>query len=181
MLERGALERFVDEYADHAYAFALSLCGNEPDARELVQEAFVRIFDKADLYDESQPLSSWFLTILKNLFRDGTRRCERRLKLSLDAPIGRDGLTVADAAADPREEAVLDRLEREESSALVRRALSELPPAARAVLTMVDAEGLGYEDAARVLGCPLGTVRSRLNRARALLRGRLLAQEEATR
>jgi RNA polymerase sigma-70 factor, ECF subfamily len=181
MLERGALERFVDDYADHAYAFAMGLCGNEPDARELVQEAFVKIFDKADLYDESQPLDSWFLTVLKNVFRDGSRRCERRLKRSLDAPIDSEGLTVADAVADPREEAVLDRLEREESVVLMRRALSDLPPAARAVLTMIDVEGLGYENAARVLGCPLGTVRSRLNRARALLRGRLLAQEEATR
>jgi len=142
-----------------------------------VQESFLRLFAKADMYDESQPLETWFLSILKNLYRDGLRRWERRSRISLDAPVGDEGLTVADSLADAREEALLDRLEREESSARVRRALEALTPDARAVLALVDMENVGYEDAAETLGVPLGTLRSRLNRARAALRKRLLEME----
>ncbi len=169
MLDTPDLERFVDEYADAAYRFAYALCGNEPDARELVQEAFVRVFDKAALYDGAQSLESWFKTVMKHLFLDGRRRWERRNGLSLDAPLG-DGLTVADAVADAREAPMGADLERAETVAGVRAALSRLPAQARAVLTLVDVEGVGYEEAGRLLGLPLGTVRSRLSRARAALR-----------
>jgi RNA polymerase sigma-70 factor (ECF subfamily) len=177
MLERDTLERFVDEYADRAYGFAYGLCGNEADAREIVQEAFVKIFEKAELYDASQSLENWFLAVLKNVFRDGLRRWERRSRVSIDAPLGEDGLTLADALPDAREEALLDRLEREESAARLRTALEALSPALRAVVALVDMEGLGYEEAAEALDLPLGTVRSRLNRARAALRERLLEME----
>lgn len=178
MLTSQELERFVDEFGDHAYGFAFSLCGNQSEARELVQETFVRMFDRAESIDPAQPLESWYMTVLKNLFLDGRRRCERRLGVSLDAPIGEHGtLTVADAVADEREAAVLERLERAETVGFVRQALAGLPPAARAILDMVDIQGLGYEEAAEVLECPLNTVRSRLSRARALLRDRLLQME----
>src|ERR1039458_5060143 len=96
MLERDALERFVDEFGDHAYSFAFALCGNETDAKELVQNAFVKIFDKAERFDSSLSLESWYMTVLKNLFLDGTRRWDRKRSVSLDE-IGDDGLTVADS------------------------------------------------------------------------------------
>jgi RNA polymerase sigma-70 factor (ECF subfamily) len=179
MLDTSAMERFVEEYGNHAYAFALGLTGNELDARELVQDSFVRIFDRAAQYDASQSLESWFLTVMKNIFRDSRRRAERRLGVSLDTEITDDGLTVADAVADATEEAVLDRLEREEDVARVRRALARLPEDARAILMMVDVEGMTYEKSAEVLGVALGTVRSRMSRARVLLRDRLLAMEVA--
>lgn len=185
MLDADTLERFVDEYGDHAYSFALGLCGNEADARELVQESFVRILDRAEQYDESRSeepgkaLENWFLTVMKRIYFDSRRRAERRLGTSLDVPIGPEGLTVADSVPDEREEALLDRLERQEDAARVRRALGALPSDARAILTMVDVEGMTYDAAAKVLECPLNTVRSRMSRARALLRDRLLAMEVA--
>lgn len=179
MIQREDLERFIDDFGDHAYNFARSLCGNEADAAELVQESFVRILDRGDLFDPGQSLESWFMTIMKNIFRDSRRRCERKNGVSLDAPIDEDGLTVADALPDERDEALLDRLEREESVALVQRALEALTPDNRAVLTMVDVNGMGYEEVARVLDWPLNTVRSRVYRARTALRARLLRTEVA--
>jgi RNA polymerase sigma-70 factor (ECF subfamily) len=176
MLERDALERFVEEFGDHAYSFAFSLCGNEEDARELVQNAFVKIFDKAASFDAAQSLESWYMTVLMNLFLDGTRRWERKRGVSLDEPLG-DGLTVADSVPDAREEALLDRLERTEESERVQRALAGLTKDSRAVLMLIDVNGMGYEEAARALGWPLGTVRSRVSRARASLRTRLLEME----
>jgi RNA polymerase sigma-70 factor (ECF subfamily) len=177
MLTRDAFETFVDEYADRAYGFAFGLCGNEPEARELTQEAFVRIFDRAEQYDEGLSLETWFLTVLKNVFRDSLRRMDRRTKVSLDAPIGDDGLTVADAVADENEEALLDRLERLENAERLRKAMEKLSPDARAIVALIDMQGLGYEEAAEALGLPLGTVRSRLNRARDVLKRRLLVME----
>jgi RNA polymerase sigma-70 factor (ECF subfamily) len=174
MLERDALERFVDEFGDHAYGFAYSLCGNEADAKELVQHAFVKVFDKAESFNSSQSLESWYMTVLKNLYLDGTRSWDRKRGISLDAVVGEDGLTVADSVADDREEALLDRLERAEDAANVHKALARLPRDWRIVLTMIDVNGVGYEEAARVLDWPLGTVRSRMSRARAALRTRLL-------
>src|SRR3989338_9092499 len=123
MLEQDDLERFVDDYGDHAYNFAYNLCGNEPDAHELVQDSFVKIFDRAERYDSAQSLESWFMTIMKNLFLDGLRRCERRLGSSLDVPMGAEGLTLADSLADARETALLDRLENKEEIKHLRRAL----------------------------------------------------------
>ncbi|MBI3564683.1 MAG: RNA polymerase sigma factor [Elusimicrobia bacterium] len=179
MLDISALERFVDEYGDHAYSFALGLTGNEADARELVQDAFVKIFDKAARYDPAQSLESWFLTVMKHIHFDSRRRAERRLGVSLDAPLGESGLTVADTVADAAEEAVLTRLERAEDGARVRRALAALTPDSRAVLLLVDVDGMSYEDAGRALGVPLNTVRSRIVRARGFLRERLAEMEVA--
>ena len=170
-------DALIDASADKAYCFALGLCGNEEDAKELVQEAFVRAMDRIGTHDPTMPFEAWFLTILKHLYLDGLKRYEKRHGQSLDLPVDDSGLTVADGIADVREMSLLDRLEREENSRLVRRAMRALSPDARAVLMMIDLNGLAYEDAAAVMGCPLNTLRSRIVRARAALKERLLALE----
>jgi RNA polymerase sigma-70 factor (ECF subfamily) len=167
----------IETYAGRAYTFALGLTGNEPDARELVQDAFTKAMERIETRDASQPFEGWFLTVLKHLYLDGNRRYERRHGQPLDLPIGPGGLTVADAVPDAREEPLIARLEREESVKLVRRAMRALTPDARAILLMVDLQGLKYEEAAQVLDCPLNTIRSRIVRARAALRDRLLELE----
>jgi RNA polymerase sigma-70 factor (ECF subfamily) len=170
-------DALIDANADKAYCFAMGLCGNEDEAKELVQEAFVKAMDRIDTHDASLPFEAWFLTVLKHLYYDGIKKYEKRYGQSLDAPIDSRGLTVADGVADVREASLLDRLEREENSRLVRRAMRGLTPDARAVLLMIDLEGLSYEQAAEVMGCPLNTLRSRIVRARAALKERLLALE----
>lgn len=182
MLSATDLEGFVERYSDRAYWYAYGLSGNEPDSRELVQAAFVKLFDSAATYDPGQSsLENWFLTILGNVHKDFLRRAERRHGVSLDLPIrGTEGLTVADALPDKREPALLERLERQEEGARVQAALRELSPALRSVAVLVDMEGLRYEEAAEVIGCPLNTVRSRVARARAELKQRLLEMEVAS-
>lgn len=170
-------DALIDAHANKAYCFAMGLCGNDHDARELVQEAFAKAMDRIDTHDPNMPFEAWFLTILKRIYLDGAKRYEKKYGQSLEEPITESGLTVADAVADVREQSVLERLEREENSKLVRRAMRALTPDARAVLLMIDLEGMGYEDAAEVLGCPLNTVRSRIVRARIALRERLTALE----
>ncbi len=170
-------EAMIDANANKAYCFAMGLCGNEEEAKELVQEAFTKAMDRIGSHDQALPFEAWFLTILKNLYFDGARKYEKRYGQSLDMPIDAAGLSVADGVADGREMSLLDRLEREENSKLVRRAMRALTPDARAVLLMIDLEGLGYEQAAAVMGCPLNTLRSRIVRARLALKERLLALE----
>ena len=170
-------DALIDTHANKAYSFALGLCGNEEDAKELVQEAFAKALERIDRHDPTQPFEAWFLTVLKHLYVDGTRRYERRYGQDLDKVIGPFGLTVADAITDGRELSLPDRMEREEISKLVRRALRALNPEARAVLLMVDLDGRTYEEVAQVMNCPLNTVRSRIVRARIALRERLLALE----
>lgn len=170
-------DALIDANANKAYCFAMGLCGNEEDAKELVQEAFAKAMDRIDTHNPSLPFEAWFLTVLKHLYLDGTRKYEKRYGQSLDAPINESGLTVADGIADIRETALIDRLEREENSKLVRRAMRALTPDARAALLMIDLQGLSYEQAAAVMGCPLNTLRSRIVRARAALKERLLALE----
>lgn len=172
-------DALIDAHANKAYCFAMGLCGNEEDARELVQEGFAKAMDRIGTHDPSLPFEAWFLTILKHLYLDGTKKYEKRYGQSLDVPIDASGLTVAEGKADDREKPLLDRLERQESSRLVRRAMRALTPDARAVLLMIDLEGLGYEEAAVVMGCPLNTLRSRIVRARTALKERLLALEVA--
>ncbi len=170
-------DALIDATATKAYRFALGLCGNEEDAKELVQEAYAKAMDRIGTHDASQPFEAWFLTVLKHLYLDGARKYEKRYGQSLDRPLDETGLTVADAVADSREMSLLERLERQENSRLVRRAMRALTPDARAVLMMIDLEGLGYEQAAAVMGCPLNTLRSRIVRARTALKERLLALE----
>ncbi len=175
------MERLVDEHSERGYQFAYGLCGNSEEAKELVQEAFCRVFRSWDRYDQSQPLESWFLTILRNIYIDSIKRCERRCSVHLDAalrPGQEDGSTLAESLADPNEEAVLDRLTRESQWAAVRRAMDGLTLEHKAILTLFDVEGLGYEQIAQALDCPLGTVRSRLSRARAALKSAILKSDQ---
>jgi RNA polymerase sigma-70 factor, ECF subfamily len=174
------LEAFVDQYADRGYDFALTLAGNPEEAKELVQEAFVRAFERWPQYDPHQSFEGWFIGILKNLYRDGLRRYERRHGVSLDAPLeGREDGAFADLLADARDESALVRLERRAASEEVRDALEGLSPEHRAILSLSDMQGLSYEELAEALGCPMGTIRSRLARARKAFRKRMIRLAKA--
>ncbi|MFH1723568.1 MAG: RNA polymerase sigma factor [Elusimicrobiota bacterium] len=178
MEQSGAAERFeefVRDYGERAFQFAYRLSGNVEEAKDLVQEAYYRVLRSWDRYDASRSLDAWFFRILRNVFLDSRKRYERRHAVSLDRSpegVSEDGATYGDLLAGD-EEAVLDALERRESAGLVRETLDGLSHEHRAVLTLCDMEGLGYEEIARVLEVPVGTVRSRVSRARRAFRRRM--------
>ncbi len=184
MAESGIMagfEDFVREYGDRAYRCAYRLCGDTEEAKDLVQEAFTRVLGRWDRYDSSQPLDAWFFTILRHVFIDDRRRCGRTRVVSLEtrsaAADPEEGATLLQTLADG-EEAVLERIEREDSAAAVREALKALSREHREVLTLCDMEGCSYEEIAQVLGVAVGTVRSRVSRARDALRRRLMEASE---
>ncbi len=161
-------------HGDTAWRMALHLTkGNESDARDLVQEGFVRIwrywgFQKPDHF------KSWMYRILHNLFLDECRRRKRRHQVSLDEPMGgdEDALSWEDrlkeTQPDPEQSS-----ETQEKQRLVRQALQRLPTEFRIPVALCDMEGLSYDEIARIVSCPVGTVRSRIHRGRVQLRAAL--------
>ncbi|MBI5622949.1 MAG: sigma-70 family RNA polymerase sigma factor [Elusimicrobia bacterium] len=167
------LQRFVEEFSDSAFQFAYRLCEDAEQSRELVQEAFYRLFKSWDRYDSSQPLEKWFLVILKNVYIDHSKKFDRKHMVSLDMPVRHEdgeGVPISETIADGRDGEVLDLLEKREASGHLEAALAALSREHRAILTLCDIQGMGYEEISGVLGLPLGTVRSRVSRARTALR-----------
>ena len=175
------MERLVDQYSERGYQFAFGLCGNSEESKELVQEAFYRVFRSWSRVDRTQPLECLFLTILRNVYVDSVKRSEHRHGVGLDTvlrPEHEDGATLAETLADPKEEAVLERLTRESQLVQLRRAFGGLSVEHKAILNLFDVDGLGYDQIAVALDCPLGTVRSRLSRARAALKSAILKSDQ---
>lgn len=170
--ELARYEAIVQQYARHVYNIAYRMTGNDADARDLSQEAFVRVYRALRRVEPGTPLESWLYRIVSNLYIDVLRRRPRTRVESLDAPLPtpRGDLLreIPDAAANP--EAIF---EREQIDEAIQRALGLLSPELRIVVVLSDIEGQSYEEIAASLRVPLGTVKSRLHRARVSLQRRL--------
>lgn len=156
--------------ADKAYHFALRLTGNDQDAQDLVQEALSRAFEHRDRFDPKRPLGAWINRILHNVFLDSVRRYEHKHKVSLDAtpPVGEDASW--ESVLPGSDENPVDRLEKDEEERLLQTALNGLPFHYRSVIVMSDIEGIPYDEIAKIMNIPIGTVCSRIHQARVLLR-----------
>lgn len=161
-------EQLILQETPKAYQFAMRLTRNPEESKELVQEASYRVLLNRDSYDATKPGTGWFHVILHNLFIDSRRAVEHRYGVSLNAPSG-DGLSYHELIPS-NEIGVSERLEREEEWETVRRISRKLQKDLVAVLKLVDMQGLSYDEAARALSIPAGTVRSRLYRARQAFR-----------
>lgn len=165
-----ALKCYLDGRNPEARSFALGLCRDAEEADELVQEACYRALKARKKHDATKAVRSWLFTILRHVFMDSRRRKERRHGLSLDYCCGVDDSAPLHETLPGADEDMLERLERAEAAAQVRRAVARLHRKEREVLTLCDARGMAYTEAAETLGVPLNTVRSRLHRARVKLR-----------
>mgnify|MGYP001619535895 CR=1 FL=1 len=171
------LDGFIRESGGRAYQFAYSLAGNDEEAHDLVQEALYRVVMAWERYETLKPLDRWFFTILHNAFIDSRRRFEGKHGVSLDCPLGgQDGPSYGDRLAS-KEEGIQQALERKESMKQARRTLRRLGEEHREVLTLCDMMGHRYDDIAVSLKVPIGTVRSRIHRAREAFRGQWSAIE----
>jgi RNA polymerase sigma-70 factor (ECF subfamily) len=168
--KRGDVQAFgllVERYKERAYMIALGFLGNPDDAMDLSQDAFVRAFKAIKTFREGEEFYPWFYAILRNACFNFLRRAKVRKESSLDA--ARDfGFDVVDGAPDPAVAA-----ERNEMRRLVRRELDRLDSVHKEILLLRHFEYLTYKEIARLLGCPIGTVMSRLYAARRALRARL--------
>jgi len=154
-------------HADALHRLALRLCGSAPRAEDLVQETYARAFAADARFVEGTNLRAWLCRILRNAYVDGLRRS--RLEESPSADVD----DVAPATSDDalRGDGELERL-RTVVSRDIQAALMSLSADARTVV-LLDLEGFTETELAEILGCAIGTVKSRLARARAALRERL--------
>lgn len=146
------------------YGIARRLTASPQDAEDLVQDTLVKAFRAIESFDGRYP-RSWLLTILRNTNANRLRKRTPDLLEDEWTTLGRMPAEGADGRDGPAE-VVADAM----ASQAVLDALRHLPPHYRAVVALVDIDGLAYREAAEVLGVPLGTVMSRLHRARAKLR-----------
>ncbi len=136
-------------------AFAISLSGNVDRADDLVQETLLRAMANIDSFEPGTNMSAWLFTILRNLFRSEYRKRRREVEDT-------DGSYADSLKSHPEQQS---RVEFEE----FRTALAKLPSDQREALILVGASGFSYEEAAAICECAVGTIKSRVNRARTRL------------
>ena len=136
-------------------AFAISLTNDPIRADDLVQETLVRAWSHADHFASGTNINAWLFTILRNLFHSEFRKIKREVE---DV----DGTYAQRLRCAPEQQAHLDFQD-------LQLALARLPTEQREALILVGAEGLSYEEAAGICGCAVGTIKSRVNRARSRL------------
>jgi RNA polymerase sigma-70 factor (ECF subfamily) len=140
-------------------AFAISLSGNIDRADDLVQDTLVRAIANSHRFEPGTNLNAWLFTILRNLFHSEYRKRRREVE-------DPDGAYAEQLTSQPEQGARLDFED-------FRSALATLPSEQREALLLVGASGFSYEETAAICGCAVGTVKSRVNRARSRLSGML--------
>ena len=166
-------ERLIEAHSERAYSIALRMTGNEADAGDVVQEAFLRVMKYMHTYDSSYPFEAWLSQIIRNVFLNSLRVEARRKSVPLSTVAADDdedgSFSLENRLADPAPgpEADADRREKVDE---VHAALPSLSPTLRMAVILVDLEGLERNDAAQTLGCSLSALDVRLHRARGRLR-----------
>jgi len=189
--DRGAFGQIVLHFQDRLYNAVLRLIGDADEARELTQETFAKALEKIGSFRGESGPYTWLFRIAANLAISQLRKVQRHRTFSLDAGKSNGAVRGGGGGADDGDQAsgLLDRVamsrgtiespdeiaERRERGQQVVAALGRLDAEYRAVLVMRDVEGFDYQQMADVLGLPLGTLKSRLFRARLALRDELRA------
>lgn len=174
----------VEVQLDALFGLALHLTGNSADAEDLVSEAVARAWRAVDSLEDWDRFRAWIFRILRNHFLSGRRKASRAPEfVSMESPHADSGegdlapLLFAQSDsflqwwADP-EKQVADKLLGEQ----IMAAVDELPEVFRTTILLVNVDGLGYDEAAEILGVPPGTIRSRMKRGRTLLQKALWRQ-----
>ena len=165
-----AFDRLVQEHYVLVYNTAYRMLGSADLAEDATLEAFTRAYRSLDRFRGEAAFSTWLYRIVTNVCLDHVRVAGPPT-LSLDAGVGEDGeqqREIPDDRLGPAQVA-----EQRERQRLVHRALQQLSEEHRAVLVLYDLNGFAYEEVAQILGVPVGTIKSRLNRARHALKQEL--------
>lgn len=155
------------------FRFVSRMVDRPEDARDVCQETFLRILDKASAFREGARFSTWMYQIAINLCRDQARRKKRWGHLIVAPVVSDDGVPHEHAAPSTQETNPVVALEQNERQGAVRRALARLPHDQREVLLLKEYEGLKFREIAGVLGVPESTVKSRMYAALDTMRSSL--------
>jgi RNA polymerase sigma-70 factor (ECF subfamily) len=178
---REEFEREALEHAEHLYRIALRLTGGPQEAEDLVQETYLRALRSWRRFVPGSNLAAWLATILRNAYLDGVRRQSRRPR---EEPLDEEASEyelynrLTTTGRTPQQ-VMMDRIARDEITA----AVDALPEQYREAVALVDIGDFSYQEAADIVGVPIGTIMSRLHRGRRLLKRELAdlsAKEETT-
>lgn len=172
-----AFEELVARYERKIYSAAYRLIGNHEDARDLAQEAFLRAFQSIKTFRGEASFLTWMCRIVTNLCRDELRKRSRAYVESLDERITVEEGEVSKQFAS-EEPGPAEEFEKKELQEKIQGLINNLSPEFRMALVLRDIQGFSYEEIAVQLDCSLGTVKSRINRARHYLKDRLLKERE---
>ncbi len=167
--ELAAYEEIVRRYKDQLLNFVFRFLNNHEEAEDVVQETFLRVYRNRFAYTRIAKFSTWIYTIAGNLARTELRRRKRRRFFSL-----------SDMGLEDRDYEISDEVFNPETQAnstlgeeLIQREISKLSPKFREVIILRDVQELSYEEISKIIRVPIGTVKSRVNRARLRLQHRL--------
>ena len=174
--EVAAFESLVKAYEGPIYNLAYRMLGNAEDAMDATQDTFLKAYSALPRFRGDASFSTWLYRIAKNVCLDRLRHRKRHPTVSLDDPMPTDdgeiSRQVSSSNPDPEDLALSGEIQD-----ILDRALGELPSHHRAVIVLRDLQGFSYEEIADVLEIELGTVKSRLYRARTALHDRLAPME----
>lgn len=164
-----AYEIIVSRYKDQLLNFAYRFLGNVEEAEDIVQETLLRLYRNKHAYRQIAKFSTWIYTIAGNLAKTELRKRKRRKVVS-----------ISDIGFDDKEYEIEDQLATTDKDAntaltekIIQKAIDELPPRFKQVIVLRDIQELSYEEIGSILHIPLGTVKSRVNRARLKLQSKL--------
>lgn len=163
-----AYEKLIHCFQTKIYSLAMRMLGDPDDAADVTQETFIRVFRTLNKYRGDATLATWIYRITANLCLDWLRQRKRKA-LSSDSPLSWGHETVKrqieDNSPGPEEQVATAELRRE-----IQAALNKLEDHHRLAIILRDVQGLSYDEIAEVLQCPLGTIKSRINRGRQQLK-----------
>jgi RNA polymerase sigma-70 factor (ECF subfamily) len=156
--DKGAWNMLINGYSKKVFNMAYQFCGSAQEAEDMTQEIFMKLYHSLPKYDFGKSFTAWFLTLAKNHLIDAYRRTKWEKTQREEF----DDRTIAQSAFDNPEKSLLQ----EESRKRVWEGLNRLSSEIRMTVILRDIQGRSYEEIAGILGLPLGTVKSRVNRGR---------------
>lgn len=172
-----AFEELVSRYDRKIYSIAYRLIGNRDDANDIAQEAFLKAYQGIKNFRGEASFQTWLSRITTNVCRDELRRRSRKPVDRLDENIVLEEGEVAKQVA-AKEPGPAELYEQKELSVRIQKLIDTLAPDFRLALVLRDIEGYSYDEIAQYLDCSLGTVKSRISRARNYLKEKLIIERE---
>lgn len=175
-----SFELLISSYDKRAYNIAYRIMGNEEDAKDMAQEALLRVFRSLKDFKGQAAFSTWLYRIVTNVCLDELRRRKNEKYVSIDSTIYTDSGEMHMELCSDKEtpESVYEVVEQRE---LIKNAIRELNEDYRSVIVLRDIQGFSYGEISEILNCSLGTVKSRISRGRTMLRNKLKASMELSR
>ena len=172
-----AMDELVQRHYRNVFNLAYRLCNDYDDAQDIVSEAFIRVHNALPNFRGDASFTTWLHRIVKNVFLDERKKQRVRSHSSLEEMVELEDSSVSRQIEDPRP-GPQSSVERDERSSIVQRAVMTLPQNQRLMIGLYHFQHRSYEEIAEIMGLPIGTVKSRLNRARLALKNKLNGTRE---